>query len=686
MKKYIRQIFLFSAILFLCGCAGTAALKEDTDRQITLSKIENHLSGSDPWEGFNRSMFAVTSFVMDYIARPVGTVYTSIVPRPVIRHIKNVCVNLEFPTRALSCLFRAHWQGAGDETLRFLINTTAGIGGIFDPAEHWLNIHSTESDFGQTFAAWGITPGETLSLPFSPAHNVRDTVGLCFDFATDLKTYIPYAGTVTTLNNMTLAHHLFKQVVSDSNDRYKNFRQITALYRQLQLRMWSYNALNARDALIKSGKLPLPLEKSPEVIKPAWLSGQWLELRDYGPGTPIQDSLRTILFRAQDDDSYWYMPQSVFNNSFSNRRQDRTLALSPDQPELSYAFWSMPEKKDKDGKPVPRREKLAVLLPGIGGTASSGTPTAYAELLNKNGYAVLVIDSTFTWQFTTSRSGCRLPGFLPDDAGAVRKTLRLALEDLKKDKLISDPDIVLTGYSFGGMHTLKIAELETLDPQIGFKKYLAINPPVSLAYAALQADKMAEAMDQYQPQQVVEKVINTVGILMAEQANAKKPFREDMPNHKKGSYRLHAAPETAAFLAGLYFKSSMRSMLFAAHKERGLIPLAHLPAEFTRNKLYLELDKITFREYAGKYLASEYPGVNLETLYQKSDLNSLADTLKNDSKICVLHSINDFLLSENDRIFLDSALGRRIVWTSRGGHLGNLYYEKVQQKILKMLE
>ena len=98
-----------------------------------------------------------------------------------------------------------------------------------------------------------------------------------------------------------------------------------------------------------------------------------------------------------------------------------------------------------------------------------------------------------------------------------------------------------------------------------------------------------------------------------------------------------------------------------------------------------ETDRIG-KEYAEKYLASEYPGVSLDTLYRKSDLNSLAETLKNDEKIYVLHSINDFLLSENDRKFLDSTLENRITWTSRGGHLGNLYYEKVQQKILKMLE
>ena len=54
-------------------------------------------------------------------------------------------------------------------------------------------------------------------------------------------------------------------------------------------------------------------------------------------------------------------------------------------------------------------------------------------------------------------------------------------------------------------------------------------------------------------------------------------------------------------------------------------------------------------------------------------------------KIYILHSINDFLLSEDDKKFLDSTLEKRMIWTSRGGHLGQLYYKSVQQKIIDIL-
>ena len=699
-RRFFFLLFLLLAgIVCLCGCrsggqiddarpADNTPQTEQPDRtKLTLSALENHLAGPDPCESFNRSMFAVTSFLMDYLADPIGRVYTSILPRPFIEHFNNLCVNLEFPARAISCLIRAEWKGAGRETLRFLLNITVGIAGFFDPAEHWWRIHSTDSDFGQTFAAWGIGPGCTFVLPCSVALNVRDTVGTLFDIAFDLKTYIPYSGWVTTLNRIVIAHRGYQQLVEGSCDRYKTFRSLALLGRELKLRMWKYRRLYEIDRLTEEGKYPPQLQPSPTAVKPMQLRGQWLELPEFGPGTPVLDSLRTLNFRAQNDDDFWYMRLSVFNSDFSGKRRKLKLALAPGQPKFVCSFWPLPSPgRDGNGNKLPPLpERLAVLLPGIGGTALSATPLALAELLNSNGFAVLVIDSTFTWQFVSSRSGCRLPGFLPADASALRKVIRLALDELRKAELVSAPEVVLAGYSFGGMHTLKIAELEQTDPQLDIRNYLAINPPVSLKYAAEQADRLADSLEKKTTEEVIDRLVDAAGAIQNGSAKVLPPYSKKIPGDTKFAYRLTAEPETADFLAGLYFRSSMRDMLFAAHRDRGLIPLDH-PVEFSKNSLYLALDEISFTSYAENYLAAEYPGVSKETLFKKSDLRSIEKTLRNNQDIHIIHSINDFLLSEQDRKFLDDALGERIIWTSRGGHLGHFYYRSVQQKIVDILQ
>jgi phospholipid-binding lipoprotein MlaA len=136
-----RAGMFFAVVLtaaMLCGCHNPYdRMAMEHPEPWTPTEIEVMLGGEDPLEGFNRSMFSCTDFLMKYGADPLGRVYTTIFPRPFIKHFHNVCVNLEFPARAVSCLLRAEWMGAGHETARFLINLTVGIAGIFDPAEHW---------------------------------------------------------------------------------------------------------------------------------------------------------------------------------------------------------------------------------------------------------------------------------------------------------------------------------------------------------------------------------------------------------------------------------------------------------------------------------------------------------------------------------------------------------------------
>ena len=114
---------VLGALLGLCaGCHHPKeAFPEAHPEAWTPTEVETLLGGDDPLEPWNRAMFSCTDFLMNYVADPLGRVYCSIFPRPFIEHFHNVCVNLEFPARAVSCLLRAEWRGAGDETLRFLI-------------------------------------------------------------------------------------------------------------------------------------------------------------------------------------------------------------------------------------------------------------------------------------------------------------------------------------------------------------------------------------------------------------------------------------------------------------------------------------------------------------------------------------------------------------------------------------
>lgn len=682
----------------------------------TPSELENSLGGADPIEGFNRAMFSCTDFIMNYFVDPVGRVYTSILPRPVIEKFNNLCVNLEFPARAFSCLFRAEWRGAGDETARFFINTTLGIAGLFDPAAHWFDFYSTESDFGQTFAAWGIGPGCTLILPLMSTLNVRDTVASIFDMAFDIKTYIPYAGYATALNRMVIAHRSYSKAVEGSSDAYKSYRELALLRRQLQMKMYFYHAQNqaatarkekekAEEAVKEAEEsgdaeklaeakktldalLP-PLPDRRTAPKPEELTGNWISIPGYDGQSPLLDTLRVAMFQAQNNDDPWFFRLSFFNSDFTKQCSDRKIYFAEDLPALRYGFWKAPEKEAKEEEEekesVPEPRKLAILLPGIGGNYFGMTTTALAELLHRNGFAVAAIDSTFTWQFMQSTGERRLPGYLPDDAALLRRAIHLVLDELTAAEKIRDPEVVLLGYSFGALHTLKIAELEAQENTLGIRRYLAINPPVDLDYAMTQADSLSRTGAEWGEAEAVERLSDTGGRVMATMMKSfpvYDPSAEPVPGM---SYRAPVDETAAAYLAGLYFRISIRGLLFHAHREWGLT----LDTPYSwgdRNKLYCEIDKVSFREYAERFLVPEHPDNTLAELFGNSGLRSFEAELRRNPSIRVIHNYDDFLLSPEDRLWLDRTLGPRITWFDRGAHLGNLYVLTVQNKIVELLQ
>ena len=690
----MRLIAPLAALLIAAGCA-TGPEPPPAAAPWTPSELVFELSGRDPIEGFNRSMFAVTDFGMNYVVDPLGRVYTSILPRPAIEKFNNLCVNLEFPTRAFSCLLRAEFKGSWDELCRFLINTTIGIAGLFDPAGAWFEIYSTESDFGQTFAAWGIGPGCTLILPFMSTLNVRDGIASLFDMAFDIKTYIPYAGYATALNRMVVAHRVYEKTVKGSQDKYRTFHEMALLRRHLLLKMFFYRAQNAAAEARAAGVEPELPPDVPPAIKPREYRALWRTIPGYRPQSPVLDSMRVAMFQAQNNDDPWYFRLSVFNSDFEKKCDEREIRLAGEgSPELEYGFWEAelpegaPEPKgqfvaDLDGR---RPDKLLILLPGIGGNYFGGTALALAELFHRNGWAVAALDSTFTWQFYEATGG-RLPGFLPRDGENVRRAIELVLNDLKEAGLFDPAStrVALMGYSFGAMHTLKVAQLEARSGErLGIDRYVAINPPVDLRYAMKQADRLAGTGAEWDAQKAAETVLGIAGKAMGALTQSYPPCDPENPGEKPVNYTIPLTQEEADYIAALYFKMSMRGVLLSAHRDRGLAGLSTPYSWSGRAALYREVDKLGFEDYAEKIIGPDLAPLTLEELYAASTLRNFAPALEKNQKVRVVHNYDDFLLSDDDREFLDRTFGSRLTWFDHGGHLGNLYVTSVQETLLEM--
>lgn len=134
----------------------------------------------DPWEKFNRKVHTFNNAVDRAVARPLARAYTNVVPRPVRLGVSNFFDNLGQPITAMNQLLQGRPKEAGQTVARFLVNSTLGIGGIFDPASD-LKLPRRSEDFGQTLGVWGWKKSRYVELPLFGPRTVRDTLGMSGD-------------------------------------------------------------------------------------------------------------------------------------------------------------------------------------------------------------------------------------------------------------------------------------------------------------------------------------------------------------------------------------------------------------------------------------------------------------------------------------------------------------------------
>ena len=178
----------------------------------------------DPWEGFNRKVFAFNDYMDRNLLKPVAQGYEFITPDPVDRAITNTFANVNDTLVVLNDVAQFKFTQALSDTARFIINTTVGFFGVFDVATH-IGLPKHNEDFGQTLGYWGVGPGPYLMLPFLGPSTLRDLGGDLVDYSTGMS--YPYF-TETTTEDVSLTALKIIDLRSDllasenliSGDRY----------------------------------------------------------------------------------------------------------------------------------------------------------------------------------------------------------------------------------------------------------------------------------------------------------------------------------------------------------------------------------------------------------------------------------------------------------------------------------
>jgi phospholipid-binding lipoprotein MlaA len=173
------------------GDAGIQLAQARQPRGDKGDKDEYEVEEYDPWEPFNERMFTFNLKLDRYVLKPVAKVWDKVVPDEIQRMLANGFDNLEAIRRMVNSLLQMKWDGAVRELSRFMLNTTMGIGGLFDMSKA-AGIEKSREDFGQTLGFYGAPPGPYLVLPFYAPSTVRDFIGRTVDgFLNPLRYILP---------------------------------------------------------------------------------------------------------------------------------------------------------------------------------------------------------------------------------------------------------------------------------------------------------------------------------------------------------------------------------------------------------------------------------------------------------------------------------------------------------------
>jgi phospholipid-binding lipoprotein MlaA len=169
--RFFCQFLAGLLTLFLVGCA---TIPEGQVR-----------SKADPWEALNRNVYVFNTNLDDYVVRPLTKVYEFAVPEIVRSRFSNVFANVGDVFTAVQQLLQGKPKTALDDLIRVFVNTTIGLGGIFDVATD-AGLEKHKEDFGQTFGVWGIPSGPYVVLPVLGPSSLRDSFGWAADLNTDI--------------------------------------------------------------------------------------------------------------------------------------------------------------------------------------------------------------------------------------------------------------------------------------------------------------------------------------------------------------------------------------------------------------------------------------------------------------------------------------------------------------------
>lgn len=478
LKSYLNSrrssfVFLVALVCLLSGCSSP-------NFQSQLASNSNPTAGAntplpdllnDSVEPINRGIWLVNEGLLVGLIHPTARVYRTLVPSRVRGSIQDFGRNVAYPGRVVNHMLQGRWGGAGDETLRFVTNSTVGLAGFFDPATKW-NMPKSDANFGQTFGIWGWKQNNYVVLPFFGPSDDRSAIGLVSDKLSEPLNYHPpydMVNPATTYNRLSDLSEEAKRLLQIDADSYATSRMV-----------WTYSTKDSVPDLEMRAAIDLPT------------------LQTFG----------AVNFGPQDP-------------KFLIQSREISVRIPSTGRKMTTTYWLQPD-------PAP----LVYITPGLTSHRLSSMSIGLAEKLYQNGYSVVCTTSVFHPDFMNTASTADLPVYPPVDSRDLLVAVTETDRALVKKYPNRFTKRAMLGLSMGGFETLQIAarEDQTKSELMTFDRYVAVDVPVDITHGFKELDKLVNAplkWPEAERQQRVNNTMHKVSYALSNKNKSEQPVMFD---------------------------------------------------------------------------------------------------------------------------------------------------------------
>lgn len=660
-KKYLRLIIVVCVVVLGMNKGFCSEeIKQEIHKYPDYSYI---FVGKDKCENFNRRMFRFDGGLNRFVIRPLHILWASIIPQYGMDRVMGLTTNVEYPIRLVSCLAQKDFKASKTETVRFLTNSTVGLGGMFDPAKKFLKIEPVQEDMEQALAKTHMKSGPFLVLPALIATTPRNLVGKILDAGLNPSSYIgtPILAAVKAgifVNRTAILQPLYKMIEPSYADPYEitkklygleNYIKLSNFDRESVLEQTSKEYEQYKTALadnivpVNTGVIEgsatadnIIYKDKENILKPDII------LKGYNPQHPVTDSMRTAFFELPGiNDSIWN-ELSLWNRCFA--KKIKTSSVNIEQGRENYSFRYILQK-DKNAP-------VAIIYPSIGEGINSHHSVVLAKIFYDEGYSVVIQGSNFQWEFVKSMPLKYCPGKPLEDAQRLQDVSSKILAKLENKYACKFSQKVVIGTSMGALETLFLAYQESVKNTLGVNRYISINPPIELLYALKQIDKNSEEWA-LNPNDLQNRVAVTAAkIVKVTEEKKSKDFKIST---------LPFSEDESKLITGFILHQKLSDLVFSMENV----------TQTKKDDFHEIINDFNYDDYAKKYLLND--DKNIKDIAYQCSLHRISDFLKKSNNYRIYHSLDDYLTNTSQLIQLKKYTGSKTILISNGGHLGFMY-------------